>query len=62
MSIKVQNLSLRYLPDLPLVLNGISFDIRSKEKVGIVGRTGSGKSSIVQALLRLYEPEKGSVY
>ena len=54
MSIKVQNLSLRYLPDLPLVLNGISFDIRSKEKVGIVGRTGSGKSLIVQALLRLY--------
>lgn len=53
---------MRYQPDLPLVLHGISFEVKNMEKVGIVGRTGSGKSSIVQALLRLYEPEEGTVY
>jgi ABC-type multidrug transport system fused ATPase/permease subunit len=42
------------------VLKNISFNIKSKEKVGIVGRTGAGKSSIIQALLRLTEPEVDS--
>ena len=45
---------MRYRPDLPLVLHDLSFEIKNKEKIGIVGRTGSGKSSIVQVLLRLY--------
>lgn len=53
---------MRYQPNLPLILHGISFELKGKEKVGIVGRTGSGKSSIVQALLRLYEPEEGTIY
>lgn len=35
---------MRYGPDLPLALDNVSFRIESKEKVGIIGRTGSGKS------------------
>ncbi|XP_076255885.1 ATP-binding cassette sub-family C member 4-like isoform X1 [Rhynchophorus ferrugineus] len=48
-----QDVSLRYSKDGPKVLNNISFSIRSGEKVGIVGRTGAGKSSIISALFRL---------
>lgn len=45
---------------MPLVLKGVTVTINSNEKVGICGRTGSGKSSIMRALLRLFEPEAGS--
>ena len=44
---------MRYRPETPWVLHGISFSIRAGERVGIVGRTGSGKSSIMAALFRL---------
>ena len=60
--LKFKNFSLRYRPQLPLVLRGISFNIQEGEKVGIVGRTGAGKSSIIQALFRIVEPEEGSIY
>lgn len=50
--LKVENLSARYSPDGPLVLKDISFEVKSGERVGIVGRTGSGKSSLTLALLR----------
>jgi len=46
---------------LPYALNGVSFDIRPGEKIGIVGRTGAGKSSLFLALLRLVEIEKGAI-
>jgi hypothetical protein len=42
-SLHVENLSARYSADGPKVLHGISFDVKSGERVGIVGRTGSGK-------------------
>jgi len=58
--IKINNLTMKYAPHLPLVLHNINLDIESSEKVGIVGRTGAGKSSIVMTLFRLVEPEKGS--
>ncbi|KAJ6500769.1 P-loop containing nucleoside triphosphate hydrolase protein [Mycena sanguinolenta] len=50
--LRVENLSARYSADGPAVLHGISFDIKGGERIGIVGRTGSGKSSLTLALLR----------
>jgi ATP-binding cassette subfamily C (CFTR/MRP) protein 4 len=49
--------SLRYTPDTPPVLDGVSFEIRSGERIGIVGRTGAGKSSLVSVLFRLFDFE-----
>lgn len=55
--IDYENVSFSYDKDnLSLVLNDLSFCIKAGEKVGIVGRTGAGKSSIFQALLRMSEP------
>ncbi|PIL29356.1 ATP-binding cassette transporter [Ganoderma sinense ZZ0214-1] len=51
-NLEVKNLSARYSPDGPKVLHDISFKVASGERVGIVGRTGSGKSSLTLALLR----------
>ncbi|KAF8972122.1 P-loop containing nucleoside triphosphate hydrolase protein [Flammula alnicola] len=54
-AIEFKDLSMRYRPGLPNVLHGISMSIRGGEKIGIVGRTGAGKSSITLALLRIVE-------
>ncbi|KYN44462.1 hypothetical protein ALC56_01160 [Trachymyrmex septentrionalis] len=51
--IKFKNVSLRYAPLEPAVLKNLSFVIFPREKIGIVGRTGAGKSSLIQALFRL---------
>ncbi|KAI0655608.1 P-loop containing nucleoside triphosphate hydrolase protein [Cubamyces menziesii] len=59
--LQVENLSARYSADGPRVLHEISFDVKSGERVGIVGRTGSGKSSLALSLLRLILTE-GKVY
>ncbi|KAK7108692.1 hypothetical protein V1264_016377 [Littorina saxatilis] len=59
--VKIENLSLRYRPDLDLVLKDISCTIESGQKVGIVGRTGAGKSSLTLALFRLIEPAAGVI-
>lgn len=48
-----REVSLKYSPETPFVLKNVSFEINSKEKIGIVGRTGAGKSSLITALLRL---------
>lgn len=60
-SVTIEDLWFRYSPDLPYVLKGLDFQIRPGEKVGIVGRTGSGKTSFVQALFHLYPFERGRV-
>jgi ATP-binding cassette subfamily C (CFTR/MRP) protein 1 len=57
----VEKLVLRYRPELPPVLRGVSFEVASGQKVGIVGRTGSGKSSLFLALFRMVEPSAGRV-
>ncbi|KAJ7589468.1 multidrug resistance-associated ABC transporter [Mycena floridula] len=59
--IKFKDVSLRYREDLPLVLDQISFEVGAGEKIGIVGRTGAGKSSLLQALFRIVELSKGSI-
>uniref|UniRef100_A0A3B5AUS3 ATP-binding cassette sub-family C member 5 n=1 Tax=Stegastes partitus TaxID=144197 RepID=A0A3B5AUS3_9TELE len=56
-----KEVEMRYQENLPLVLNKISCTIRPKEKVGIVGRTGSGKSSLGVVLFRLVERCGGSI-
>jgi ABC-type multidrug transport system fused ATPase/permease subunit len=60
-SISIRNLEMRYSPSQPLVLKKVSFDIPAGSKVGIVGRTGAGKSSIVGSLFRMVEPSGGSI-
>mmetsp|Transcript_32508 Transcript_32508/g.43364 ORF Transcript_32508/g.43364 Transcript_32508/m.43364 type:complete len:336 (-) Transcript_32508:374-1381(-) len=60
-SIKVSNLTVRYRASLPSALSDITFEIESGQRVGVVGRTGSGKSSLVQALLRILEAERGKI-
>jgi ABC-type multidrug transport system fused ATPase/permease subunit len=59
--LRVENLSARYSSDGPKVLQDLSFHIKSGERVGIVGRTGSGKSSLTLSLLRCIFTE-GNVY
>lgn len=59
--LRVENLSARYSQSGPIVLHGLSFHIRSGQRIGVVGRTGSGKSSLTLALLRCILTE-GTVY
>ncbi|XP_042486021.1 ABC transporter C family member 2-like [Macadamia integrifolia] len=60
-TIKFEDVVLRYRPELPPVLHGLSFMISPSEKVGIVGRTGAGKSSMLNALFRIVELERGRI-
>ena len=55
------NLSLRYAPELPPSLVAMSLAVRAGERVGIVGRSGAGKSTVLAALLRLVEGESGCI-
>merc|ERR1712137_315990 len=57
--ITLKNLHMRYRHDTPLVLKGLDVTIQGGERIGVVGRTGSGKSSLFLTLLRLVEPALG---
>jgi ABC-type multidrug transport system fused ATPase/permease subunit len=59
--LRVEKLCARYSADRPRVLHEVSFHIKSGERVGVVGRTGSGKSSLTLSLLRCINTE-GDVY
>ncbi|KAG6854376.1 hypothetical protein C0991_007367 [Blastosporella zonata] len=59
--IELKDVVLSYRPELPAVLRGISMTVAAGEKIGIVGRTGAGKSSIMTALYRLVELTHGSI-
>lgn len=52
-------MSLRYRHDLPPVLKGLTLSIEGGSRVGVVGRTGAGKSSLIGALFRLVEYDLG---
>jgi ABC-type multidrug transport system fused ATPase/permease subunit len=60
-SVEFANFSLRYRPGLPLVLKDVSFKIEPKQKIGVVGRTGSGKSTMLLALFRMVERAAGAI-
>lgn len=60
-AIEFKNLTMSYRPSLPPVLKNVSLDIKRGEKIGICGRTGAGKSTIMTALYRLVEPTSGSI-
>jgi ATP-binding cassette, subfamily C (CFTR/MRP), member 1 len=59
--IKFVNYSVRYRPETDLVLKNLNFDVLPGEKVGVVGRTGSGKSTLCLALFRILEPSLGTI-
>lgn len=60
-AITFNKVEMRYRPGLPLVLQGLDFHIKGGERIGIVGRTGAGKSSIMSALFRLTELSSGHI-
>ncbi|KAJ1441279.1 P-loop containing nucleoside triphosphate hydrolase [Sesbania bispinosa] len=59
--VHIQDLQVRYAPHLPLVLRGLTCTFTAGAKTGIVGRTGSGKSTLVQTLFRIVEPVAGQI-
>ncbi|KAG7459398.1 hypothetical protein MATL_G00210320 [Megalops atlanticus] len=61
-TIELQDYGLRYRKGLDLALKGISVRIHEREKVGIVGRTGAGKSSLALGIFRILEATKGDIY
>jgi NHLM bacteriocin system ABC transporter ATP-binding protein len=61
-AIEVSNVTFRYAPDLPPVLNNISLTVQPGQMVAIVGPSGSGKSSLLRLLLGFEKPETGSIY
>ncbi|KAJ1727146.1 hypothetical protein LPJ61_004731 [Coemansia biformis] len=59
-NVDVRNLTIEYVPDTP-VLHAISFSVAHGEKIGVVGRTGAGKSTLSLAFLRFIEAAQGSI-
>ncbi|KAI9179273.1 hypothetical protein H9P43_005936 [Blastocladiella emersonii ATCC 22665] len=60
--VRIRGLSVRYADDKPMVLKGINLTFEAGKKIGIVGRTGAGKSSMALALFRGIEPTSGSIH
>lgn len=60
-SVHAKDLWFRYSEKLPWVLKGVTFDVKPGERIGIIGRTGSGKSSLIQAMFHLYPVGKGEI-
>ena len=60
--LEVNDLVVAYAPDLPPVLKGLTFRVERNERIGVVGRTGAGKSSLTLALFRFLEATQGSIH
>lgn len=61
-SVKIDNLSFKYTPNGPMVLNGIKLNVKAGQSIGLVGRSGSGKSTITKLIQKLYLPFEGTIY
>lgn len=61
-SVRAENLSFKYTPNGPMVIDKVSFNIKPGQCIGIVGRSGSGKSTITKLIQRLYLPFEGTIY
>ncbi|KAJ8898619.1 hypothetical protein K2173_004232 [Erythroxylum novogranatense] len=60
-NVDLKDLQVRYRPNTPLILKGVTLSIHGGEKIGVVGRTGSGKSTLIQVFFRLVEPTTGKI-
>lgn len=60
-SVSYKHYSTRYRKGLDLILKDVSLDIKPREKIGVVGRTGAGKSSLIMSLFRIIEPVEGTI-
>ena len=61
-SVEFKNFNLRYRPETEMVLSNISFKIEASQKIGVVGRTGAGKSTLCLALCRIVEAASGQIF
>lgn len=57
----VEDLVIKYAPELPPVLHNVSFTLNAKERIGLLGRTGSGKSTLAMSILRFVDPASGRI-
>ena len=60
--VEFQNVVLKYRPNTEIVLNNLTFSIKPGEKIGVVGRTGAGKSTICLSLSRIVEIAEGHIF
>lgn len=61
-NIRFEKFSVKYRPDTEIILKDLSFDVLGSQKIGVVGRTGSGKSTLCLCLFRILEPLTGTIY
>ena len=61
-AIELNNVSFRYSPETPMIIDNLSLKIRAGQYVAIVGKTGCGKSTLMRLLLGFETPQKGAVY
>src|SRR4051794_34068478 len=61
LAVRFTNYSTRYRPGLDSVLKNINLEFKPREKIGVVGRTGAGKSSLAMSLFGILEPSDGSI-